>query len=73
MTKNKVVNKKLVSSAVILSLQVLASALLAFLIYKLSVLPPLFLGGLVAVLLLLCLGSYLLMRPSKKKKNTSIS
>ena len=70
MTKNKVVNKKLVSSAVILSLQVLASALLAFLIYKLSVLPPLFLGGLVAVLLLLCLGSYLLMRPSKKKKNS---
>ena len=59
--------KNITQWKVVLSLQVIASLALIILIFKLNILPMLYLGILSGVLAILCLFMFLLMKPSKKE------
>ena len=59
--------KALTNWPVMLGLQAVASALFAYVIYNLGVLPPMYLYGLIGVFALLLIVSFFLMKPSKEE------
>ena len=59
--------KNIAQWKVVLGLQIIASLALILLIFKLNILPILYLGILTAVLVILCLLMFVFMKPSKKE------
>ena len=64
--KNNIV-QKIVDWKVILGIQILASIVLIALFFKLNALPMLYIGAVIVLVAILCLITFLLMKPSKKK------
>ena len=58
---------KVTSWKVVLGIQLIASLLLVVLIFKLNALPLLYTIGVIVIVLVLALFSFLLMKPSKKE------
>ncbi|WP_050636504.1 LCP family protein [Candidatus Stoquefichus sp. SB1] len=72
MSKKKNIIQKITQWKVILGIQLLVSLVLIGFILKLGVLPMLYMIILIVLLLLVCLGTFLLMRPSKVKEQAKI-
>lgn len=66
MKKNNII-QKIVDWKVIHGIQVLASIVLIALFFKLNALPMLYIGAVIVLVAILCLITFLLMKPSKKK------
>lgn len=66
MKKNNII-QKIVDWKVILGIQVIASIVLIALFFKLNALPMLYIGAVIVLVAILCLITFLLMKPSKKK------
>lgn len=58
--------KKIIAWPVILTIQIVASVALLVFLFKLGIVPTMYMLILVAILALLCLGMFFLMKPSKK-------
>ncbi len=67
MAKKNNIIQKIVDWKVILGIQVLASIVLIALFFKLNALPMLYIGAVIVLVAILCLITFLLMKPSKKK------
>lgn len=67
MSKANSIVKKIIDWKVILGIQVIASLALIGIIFKLGALPMQYAMIVIAIVVLLCLGTFFLMKPSKKK------
>lgn len=67
MAKRNNIIQKIVDWKIILGIQVLASIVLIALFFKLNALPMLYIGAGIVLVAILCLITFLLMKPSKKK------
>ena len=67
MSKSNSIIKKVIDWKVILGIQVIASLTLIGIIFKLGALPMQYALIIIAIVVLLCVGTFFLMKPSKKK------
>ena len=67
MSKANSIVRKIIDWKVILGIQVIASLALIGIIFKLGALPMQYALIIIAIVVLLCVGTFFLMKPSKKK------
>ncbi len=72
MSKSNSIIKKVIDWKVILGIQVIASLALIGIIFKLGALPMQYALIIIAVVVLLCVGTFFLMKPSKKKETGKV-
>ena len=72
MSKSNSIIKKVIDWKVILGIQVIASLALIGIIFKLGALPMQYALIIIAIVVLLCVGTFFLMKPSKKKETGKV-